>query len=196
MDATTALKQRKELKRKKPDFRRQDAHKKDRLSRSGYRRPRGLQSKMRLHKKGYARYIAVGYGSPSVVKFADPSGLIPFIVSNLDDLSKLDSKTEGALIASTVGTKKRIEIVKEAIAKKITILNIKDSASYVSTKEAEHKKAKEAKDKLKKSREEKSKQKEKQAEKKPASDSKDASSDDDKKAKEKEEKDKVLTSKE
>lgn len=198
MESKTALEQRKVLKSKKPDFRRQDAHKKDRLSRSGYRKSRGHQSKMRLHKKGYARYIAVGYGSPALAKFLHPTGLVPFVVSNVSDLSKIDNKKEGVLIASSVGTKKRLAIMEKAIAEKITILNFKDPASFVSEKLAEQKTAKEAKKKLKKSREEKSKQKEQLAEKKkPSAEAKAKNeSSDDKKTKEKEEKDKVLISKE
>lgn len=189
-----ALELRKAIKSKKPKFRRQDAHKISRISRTGYRRPRGIQSKMRLGIRGYARKTAVGFGSPLSVKFFDPSGLKPFIVNNLADLVKLDVKTEGAIISSTVGLKKKLTIVKKAEELKITIINVKDTKSFVENQEkiiADKKKVKESK---KKTRDTKKQQKEKSATKEDKKESEETvTAAEDKKAEEKHEKDKVLT---
>ena len=54
------------MKKKKPKFIRQDAHKKGRLAKK-WRKPKGLQSKMRLCKKGYRKRISKGYKSPKEV---------------------------------------------------------------------------------------------------------------------------------
>ncbi|MFW6230486.1 MAG: 50S ribosomal protein L32e [Nanoarchaeota archaeon] len=193
-----ALKLRKELKKKKPDFRRQDSHKKGRLSRTGYRKPRGRHSKMRLNLRGYVRQVSPGYGSPSEAKYKDPSGLIPFIVSTPAQLERIDPKTEGVIIASTVGVRKRIEIVSAAQEKKLTLLNIKDPAAFLADAEKSMKERKQKKAQLAKKREEAKKQKEsKQKEEESKKDEPEAAeiSADEKKAAEKKEKDKVLTKK-
>ena len=206
-----ALELRKELKDKKPSFIRQDAHKKPKLSRTAYRRPRGLQSKMRLQKKGYRKIPSSGYSSPSLVRNLTRDGLKPFIVSNLKELDRVDSKTEGVIVSATVGMKKRIEIVKLAIEKKITVINI-DVQTFIKNAEESFKNKKSSQDKKEKARTEKRSKKEKDASKKDdtksgtstkngtSKEQKDESvedkiTDEDKKDKEKKEKDKILQSK-
>ncbi len=154
---------RKDLKRKKPEFRRQDSHKKKRVSRTGYRRPKGLQSKVRLNKRGYVKKVTPGYGSPSDVKNMDPKGLFPFIVENKSQLDTLDSSREGAIIASSVGERKRIEIMQEALSKKITLLNVKDPEAYIKDIQDRLKEKKETRKHLKaeKKKKEESKKQEK-----------------------------------
>ena len=156
-----ALEKRKEIKSKKPDFRRQSAHKKLRVKGTGYRKPRGLHSKMRLNKRGYVKAISRGYGSPIAAKNLHPKGLLPFIVSNISDLSKLDASKEGALLSSTLGLKKKIEIIKEAVSKKITVLNLKDPEAFIKEQEKKRTDVKSEKNAEKKERDEKNKQKKK-----------------------------------
>ena len=190
-----ALDLRKKLKSRKPSFRRQDAHKKDRLSRTGYRKPRGRQSKMRLHKRGYARVVSVGYGSPAEAKDLHPTGYMPFIINTLAELDNLDPKKEGVMISSTVGLKKKLAILQRALELKLKVLNVKDPAAFIEETEKQMKEKKAKKTSEKKKREEKKK---KEAEKK--SSAKESEKDDEgeveKKAAEKKEKDKVLTRKE
>ncbi|MFP4117643.1 MAG: eL32 family ribosomal protein [Candidatus Woesearchaeota archaeon] len=208
---------RKELKKRKPVFRRQDSHKKKRVSRTGYRRPKGIQSKVRLNKRGYVKKVKTGYGSPSDVKGMHPLGLFPFMVENVSQLSNLDTSKEGAIISSGVGERKRLQIVKDAISKKITLLNIKDPEQYMKDIETRIKKQKELRNSLKankKKKEEKKKEEktkstadvEKDAKQKQEDKTKSKTADtavDDtpvtgetKKEEEKKEKDKVLTKKE
>ena len=54
MEKKDLLEFRKKIKAKKPNFIRQDAHKKGEIKKK-WRRPKGLQSKMRLHKRGYRK---------------------------------------------------------------------------------------------------------------------------------------------
>ena len=141
------LKIRKELKKKKPNFMRQDAHKRKRLKTS-WRRSRGSQSKMRLELKGYRRNIEIGWGSPRKVHGLSKEGLKKITVNNVKDLKKLDSKKEGAVISGSVGLKKRVEIIKEAEILKIKILNIKYPQKLIKDSEESMKKRKEDKKEL------------------------------------------------
>ena len=58
------LDKRKALKKKKPVFTRQDAHKKKKVGWK-WRKPKGSDSKMRVGKKGYKRSVRPGWGSPA-----------------------------------------------------------------------------------------------------------------------------------
>ena len=72
-----------------------------------------------------------GFSSPKSVRGLHSSGLIAVSIHNIADLNKIKTKDEGALIGRTVGMKKRSEIIKKAIEKKIKILNLKDPESYL-----------------------------------------------------------------
>ncbi len=205
---------RKDVKRRKPEFRRQDSHKKKRVSRTGYRKPKGIQSKVRLNKRGYVKMANQGYGSPVDVKGMHPKGLFPFIVENVSQISSIDSEKEGAVIASGVGERKRIDIVKEALSRKVTLLNVKDPEGYLNEIEQRMKDKKKSRESLKaekKKKEEKKKEKEKvkstvdaqkeaeaaqEAAQNTTQDTASSEAIDENKKKEKEEKDKVLTKKE
>ncbi|MFH1511170.1 MAG: 50S ribosomal protein L32e [Candidatus Woesearchaeota archaeon] len=181
------LEQRNKVKKKKPKFYRQDSHKKAKLE-LAWRKPKGLHSKMRLGKRGYRRSVEIGWGSPRAVKGLHRNGLAMVTVHNTKDLEKIDPKKQGALVAATVGQRKRIQIAREAIQKKITVLNMKDPAKYIEEAEAKMKAKLEEKKKPEKKGE---KKQEKKPEKEP--EKKEETSDEEKKKKEKQEKDKLLT---
>jgi large subunit ribosomal protein L32e len=111
------------LKMKKPDFIRQEAHRHKRLGEK-WRRPKGRHSKMRLKWKEKPPVVEIGYRSPKAVRGLHPSGLEDVLVYNVKDLEKLNPETQGARIASTVGKRKKIEIIKRARELGIRILNI------------------------------------------------------------------------
>ena len=67
------LEHRSVIKKKKPNFIRQDAHKKKRVGTS-WRRAKGIQSKVRLNKRGYVKSVSQGYRSPKSVRGTTPSG--------------------------------------------------------------------------------------------------------------------------
>jgi len=154
---------------------------------------------MRLAKRGYNKSVSKGYKADKEVRSLHISGLKQIIVKNVFDLNNLNAQTEGALIASTVGVKKKLEIIKKAIELKITILNVKDPQEYIKKKEDDIKKVKETKAKKKQEREEKKKATEKKAkekkEKEKTDELADKVSDEEKKKQEKDEKDKILTKK-
>jgi large subunit ribosomal protein L32e len=189
------LKIRKDLKKKKPHFMRQDAHKRKRLKNS-WRKSRGSQSKMRQGLKGYRRSITIGWGSPRKVYGLSKEGLEKITVNNVNDLKKMDAKKEGALISGSVGLRKKLDIIKEAENLKIKILNIKDPQKFVKDSEESMKKKKEEKEARQKEKEKKKtdKKKEKKKEEKTIEEAVEVT-EEEKKKHDKEDKDKLLTKK-
>ncbi|RLF36551.1 MAG: hypothetical protein DRM99_02555 [Thermoplasmata archaeon] len=178
---------------KKIKFIRQDAHKKSKLG-NKWRRPKGLHSKMRLSKKGYNKCVSIGYGSSRKTKNLHASGLKLIIIKSLKELEKINAKEECIAVAKTVGLKKKVKILKQAIKKSINVVNVKDVNKFLKDVEEKIKKTKEEKEKLKKEKEVKKKEKEK-AGKKKTIEEKVERTDEEKKEEEKKEKDKILTKK-
>jgi large subunit ribosomal protein L32e len=129
-DAQKLLGIRKAMKAKKPHFKRQDWHKKARLA-PKWRRPKGMDSKLRKHMLGHGFMPNSGYGSPAEVRGMHKSGLIPVLVHNVKELAHINAKTHAAIISSTVGTRKAMEIMTAAHGKNIRILNFKDTAKFM-----------------------------------------------------------------
>ena len=121
-----ALKLRARAKNKKPKFIRAESWKYDRFSLS-WRRPRGLDNKIRRKIKGWPAGVSVGYKGPKVARFLHPSGYREVIVFNVQGLSLIDPNTQAARISHTVGKRKRALIIAEAKKLSIKILNLKVS---------------------------------------------------------------------
>jgi len=171
---------------KKPRFVRQRIHTKKKLEEK-WRRPKGLQSKLRLQKGGHGVLVKVGYRT-SKDKRGSIKGLQPVIVSQKKDLESIDSKTQAIIISSNVGLRNKKVIIKEAESKGLLILNWKDPSSWLSKKTAILESSKKEKDKKKKIQEEKKKSDKKK-------DIEETVSEEEKKEKDKKELDKVLTKK-
>ncbi len=124
VDKEVLLKIRDKIKKKKPKFRRQEWFRKKGLGKK-WRKPRGLHSKLRRHKKTRGALPSPGYGSPAEVRGLNKQGLREVIVNNLEDIQKINSSEEIAIIASTVGKKKKIEIMEFAINNNIKVGNYK-----------------------------------------------------------------------
>ena len=123
-----ALRLRARARNKKPSFVRAESWKYDRFSLS-WRRPRGLDNKIRRKIKGWPPGCSMGYKGPKVARFLHPSGYREVIVYNVEDLSAVDINTQAARIAHTVGKRKRALIIAEAKKLNIKILNVKVSAA-------------------------------------------------------------------
>ena len=117
-----ALRKRKQVTDKKPDFGRQESWRYRRLKES-WRRPRGIDSKMRKKVKGWPKSPGVGYHSPKETRGLHPSGYEEVIVRNVDDVRKVDPKTQAIRIARQVGARKEVEISAIADELKIHVLN-------------------------------------------------------------------------
>jgi large subunit ribosomal protein L32e len=118
-----ALKARKRAKKKKPNFVRPESWRYIKLKES-WRRPRGLDHKVRRKIKGWPPGVSVGYKGPKVARGLHPSGYREVLVHNVQELSNVDPTTEAARIAHRVGKKKRVQIIAEAKKLKVHILNV------------------------------------------------------------------------
>jgi large subunit ribosomal protein L32e len=137
-----ALKARKRAKKKKPDFVRSESWRYAKLKES-WRRPRGLDHKMRRKIKGWPPTVSVGYKGPKVARGLHPSGYKEVLVHNAKEISNVDPKTEAARIAHTVGKKKRVQIIAAAKKKKVFILNFKPIKELVEKEEEKPEEAEE-----------------------------------------------------
>ncbi|MEK6937487.1 MAG: 50S ribosomal protein L32e [Nanoarchaeota archaeon] len=93
---------------------------------SKWKFPYGTSSSVRLRHRGSQVMVSVGFGSPKEVRGLHSSGLEKVVVHNREELLKVDVKTQGAVISSQVGQKKRAELLQLAVEKKIRVLNFKD----------------------------------------------------------------------
>ncbi len=113
---------RKEIASRRPRFIRCESWRYKRLKPS-WRRPKGIDNKMRLHYKGWPKVVKVGYRGPAAVRGLHPSGLRDILVHNVAELRRLNPETDAARIASTVGARKRAGIISEAHKLGIRVLN-------------------------------------------------------------------------
>jgi large subunit ribosomal protein L32e len=132
-----ALKLRARARNKKPSFIRSESWRYSRFSLS-WRKPRGLDNKIRRKIKGWPSGPSMGYKGPKIARFLHPSGYREVMVFNVQGLSLIDPNTQAARISHTVGKRKRALIIAEAKNLSIKILNLKVSKeTQKKTEEAE-----------------------------------------------------------
>lgn len=88
-----------------------------------WRKPRGKDNPMRLKLKGHPPVVSAGYGTPTVIRGLHPSGLRPAVVSNVRQLEGLDPSRFIVYVSSTVGLRKRSEIVRKALEMGFRVAN-------------------------------------------------------------------------
>ena len=109
--------------RKQPKFRRQEWYRYKRLSRSGWRKPKGYQSKQRLNMKYRTPMARVGYGKIKSARNLHPSGFEEVLVHNTGGLEGVDPATQAIRVARGVGNRKRSAIHDKADEMGIRVLN-------------------------------------------------------------------------
>lgn len=122
MNMKRLLKLKIKKKKKKPNFIRQEAKKMKKLDKV-WRKPRGRDSKLKKQKKARGRLPSPGFRCPKEVRGLNRQGLNEIRIFNPSDLDNLDSKKDIAVLGSTVGKRKRMEIIKKAEEKNIKISN-------------------------------------------------------------------------
>jgi len=113
---------RKRQKRTKPSFVRQESWRYKRVKPS-WRRPRGIDSKMRDERKGWPASVKVGYRSPKGVRGFHPSGFEEIMIYNEYDLDFINPSNQVVRIGHTVSRKKRVLIVQRADELGVYIVN-------------------------------------------------------------------------
>ncbi len=106
-----------------PTFRRTEWFRYKRLSRSGWRRPKGMDNSQRKNLKYRGSKVRIGHGKVSTARGLHPSGFREVLVYNTLDLENLNPASEAARIGSTVGGRKREQIHLKADELGIRILN-------------------------------------------------------------------------
>ncbi len=107
---------------KRPRFVREESWRYKRVK-EAWRAPHGKTSRVRRSKEGWPPVVKIGYSRPRATRGMHPSGLKEVMVWRPKDLEGIDSKTQAARIAHTVGENKRVQIVDEAKKANIRILN-------------------------------------------------------------------------
>ena len=111
-----------------PDFIRPESWRYVRLQ-TGWRKPKGIDNHQRKQKsRGRPGLVKIGYGGPRIALGLHPSGYTDNLVYNTSDLDLLDPKKDGVRIGHGVGTRKRREIVANAVSSKFRVFNARVSA--------------------------------------------------------------------
>ena len=128
-----------------------------------WRRPVGLQSKLRIKKGGSGRKVSAGYRTPVMLR-NKIDGLDVIAVNNVADLSKVGNNI--AIIASGVGARKTKMISEKAKELDIRVLNMnKVRFAKRLSKSIEKKHAEKKKHEIEKKKQEKAEKEKKETQK-------------------------------
>jgi large subunit ribosomal protein L32e len=122
-ETKAALEARKAQKKSQPKFRRQEWFRYRRLSRTGWRKPTGMQSSQRMNRKYRSPMVRVGYGKVAAARDLHPSGFVEVLVHRPEDLEIIDPAVQAARVGGTVGGRKRVLIHERADELGIRVLN-------------------------------------------------------------------------
>ena len=79
-----------------PSFRRTEWFRYKRLSRSGWRKPHGMDNKQRRNFKYRGSLVRIGHGKVNAASGLHPSGFEEVMVHNPRDLDQIDAETQAA----------------------------------------------------------------------------------------------------
>jgi large subunit ribosomal protein L32e len=128
------LRARKKVSSTRPKFVRQESWRYSRLA-ENWRKPKGVDNKMRKQVSGVPPLVKVGYRGPKSARGLHPSGYRDRLIHNIRDLEKLDPKIDAARIGHSVGRRKRIDIVSKANALGVKVLNRGNAAQVSNQKD-------------------------------------------------------------
>ena len=113
---------RKQASESRPAFVRQESWRYVRIH-PEWRKPKGVDSKMRRQDKGWPPLVRVGYRGPAEARGLHPSGHREVVVHRPADLSMLVPGHDVARLGSTVGARKRAAILERATELGIRVVN-------------------------------------------------------------------------
>ena len=106
-----------------PSFRRTEWFRYKLLSRSGWRKPHGMDNKQRRNYKYRGSLVRIGHGKVNAASGLHPSGFKEVMVHNPADLDQIDAESQAARVGATVGGRKRETIHSRADELGIRVLN-------------------------------------------------------------------------
>ncbi|KAL9623878.1 MAG: hypothetical protein Q9160_001870 [Pyrenula sp. 1 TL-2023] len=94
---------------------------------SNWRKPKGIDNRVRRRFKGQAVMPSIGFGSNRKTRHMMPSGHKAFLVHNPNDVDLLlmHNRTYAAEIAHAVSSRKRVEILSKAKSLGVKVTNPK-----------------------------------------------------------------------
>ncbi|WP_457558090.1 50S ribosomal protein L32e [Candidatus Harpocratesius sp.] len=110
--------------KKRPSFRRYESWRYKKLSKSGWRKQRGIDNKTRRKTKTGVKSPEPGYRNPKAIRGLHPSGYKDINVIHTKDIDELDPKIHAVRINSRLGARKRIALIEYAQEKGFRILNL------------------------------------------------------------------------
>lgn len=108
-------------KRKKPSFKRQGTQ--YGKIKDNWRKPRGRNSKQQKGWRGTPKKPNIGYRQPKEIRGLHPSGYKDILIHSPKEIEELNPEEDAVRIASSVGKKKRSQIIEKAEEKGLKILN-------------------------------------------------------------------------
>lgn len=108
--------------KKRPKFIRFECWRYKKLK-SNWRRPRGIDSKIRKKMKGALDHPNVGYRNPRKIRGLHTSGFEQVLIHNVKELEKVNPKKQVVKIGHDVGRRKRVMLQDRADELSILILN-------------------------------------------------------------------------
>ncbi|CAH8672319.1 unnamed protein product [Schistosoma rodhaini] len=90
-----------------------------------WRKPRGIDNRVRRRFKGQVRMPKIGYGTAKRTRHIHPDGFKHVVIRNVKELEVLlmQHRTHAAVIAHTVARKNRVKIVERAKQLSIRVVN-------------------------------------------------------------------------
>ncbi|MBD3207533.1 50S ribosomal protein L32e [Candidatus Bathyarchaeota archaeon] len=116
------LKIRKNIDKKRPHFKRFESWRFKRIP-DQWRKPTGIDNKMRRELAGWPKTVKVGYRGPSAVRGLHPSGYEEVLVWNPKDLNDINPDKQVVRIGGSVGGRKKELINTKAEELNIHVLN-------------------------------------------------------------------------
>ena len=110
-------------KKKQPAFRRQEWFRYRRLAKTGWRKPKGMQSSQRINRKYRSPMARVGYRKIASVRGLHPSGFEEVMAHKPSDLDGINPERQAVRIGSRVGNRKRAQIHDRADDLGLRVLN-------------------------------------------------------------------------
>lgn len=107
---------------KHPKFQRQNIYSRGgRIHKKNWRKPRGIDNKLRIKRKGYGSLPKIGFQGPRATRHMHPLGkheVLAFTPNALEGVKDVVVR-----IGGTVGGRKRIAIIEKAKAMGLKVLN-------------------------------------------------------------------------